>query len=225
MNSLRIILHLFLPLLCLPLFGEELFGAPEGDWVFEDNRLYQRDAHAPRAKLWMAVEQSGSTIYEFTLRYEGGLEDGHGGVGIHILGEGIPQGKSWGLGSSYLLWLNYDETPANSHIPAGWSVQLYQSQSNEEMILLASESAPVLLKQLMENQELHVQLIYHSEESTLHIKNPNQNTTLWVISLPESQERIGHFVALRTNGLSASFTVPYSNKSALPHSVKSHSSL
>ena len=95
------------------------FGTPEGQWNLVGGRLFQQDEGAPRAKAWMAIPQNGSMIYEFTMRYEGGGEDGHGGVGIQFLADSVPTGKSWGFGDSWLLWLNYDENPTAAGVPRG----------------------------------------------------------------------------------------------------------
>ena len=54
---------------------------------YEASDLVVVSPDAGRAKAWIMVPQTGPTIYEFTMRYEGGGEDGHGGAGIHILAD------------------------------------------------------------------------------------------------------------------------------------------
>ncbi|GHV34085.1 hypothetical protein AGMMS4952_26400 [Spirochaetia bacterium] len=74
-----------------------------GRWGFTGDRLFQNDAGARLAKVNFKVPQSGSMLYEFNIRYEGGAEDGHGGVGIHVFSDTAYNGASWGCGKSYLL--------------------------------------------------------------------------------------------------------------------------
>ena len=87
-------------------------GNSSGNWTISGGRVYQNDANARLAKVNIRAPQSGSMLYEFTVRYEGGSEDGHGGFGIHLFGDTVVNTVSWGSGNSYLLWLNYDENPS-----------------------------------------------------------------------------------------------------------------
>jgi hypothetical protein len=124
-------------------------GANSGNWSVFGGRYYQNDAKAPLAKATLRVPQSGPMAYEFNVRYEDGLQDGHGGFGIHIFGDSVVNRPTWGSGSSYLLWLNYDEnnpaTPDARHgnpngkvIYRGLSAQVYRSYSNSYMELVES---------------------------------------------------------------------------------------
>ncbi|MDR1904870.1 MAG: hypothetical protein LBQ88_21635 [Treponema sp.] len=119
-----------------------------GTWREVGNRVYQNDAKAPLAKATIRAPQSGPMAYEFNVRYEDGIEDGHGGFGIHIYGDSVSNRASWGSGNSYLLWLNFDENPTtpgirngnpkNLTIYKGLSAQVYKSYSNSYMELLES---------------------------------------------------------------------------------------
>ena len=183
--------------------------APEGNWSLERGiRLYQNAVDAPRAKLWLNVPQQGSMIYEFTMRYEGGAEDGHGGVGLHILADTAPTGKSWGMGHSWMLWLNYDKNPTAPGIPEGLSAQIYQSTSNEDMEIIQSIS----LKRIESiaarylNTDVPVKLTYAAEEGRIYIADPRGITLGWYVDLPNGRNITGNYVAIRTNGVKASFT-------------------
>jgi len=114
------------------------FHFADGRWILAPDRLYQNDAKARLAKVNIRVPQSGPMIYEFNMRYEDGIQDGHGGFGLHIFANDVYHRASWGSGSSYLLWLNYDEKPVTKGIPKGFSAQVYRSSTNSQMDLIAS---------------------------------------------------------------------------------------
>ncbi len=187
--------------------GYGRYGTPEGQWNFRGNRLYQNDVKAPRAKAWLSVPQNGSMVYEFTMRYEGGGEDGHGGVGIHILSDTAPKGKSWGMSDSWLLWLNYDENPSSKSIPTGLSAQVYKSDSNSKMEIVDSVSLkyaePLLLANLY--ADIPVKLTFLSERGRLLIADPSGQTAGWYVDLPGASGAKADFVAVRTNGMAVSF--------------------
>ncbi len=188
--------------------GHLKLGSPEGDWGMRNRGISQKDADAPRAKTWVRVFQDGSMNYEFTMKYEGGAEDGHGGVGIHILSDTMPVGKSWGMGDSWLLWLNYDISPISSDIPEGLSAQVYKSSSDSDMELIDSISlksieslaAPYLYS------EIPVRLTYAANLGRILIADPRGKTAGWYIDLPGGRNDTGQYVAVRTNGVRMSFT-------------------
>jgi hypothetical protein len=121
-----------------------------GTWVNRNGRVYQNDAKAPLAKATIRAPQQGPMAYEFTVKYESGLDerDRHGGFGIHVYGDAVSNRASWGSGNSYLLWLNYDENPTSPAkrngnpkeltIYKGLSGQVYKSYSNSYMELVES---------------------------------------------------------------------------------------
>ncbi len=190
--------------------GSGMYGMPEGDWSIVGGRLFQKNAAAPRAKAWLMVPQKGAMVYEFTMRYEGGGEDGHGGVGIHMLGDRTSKGKAWGMGDSWLLWLNYDEKPRNKDITAGLSAQLYKSTNNSTMNVVKSLSLsryePVLMANL--NRDIPVKLTFLPDRGRLLIADPTGASAGWYLDMPGSKGDQGMYVAARTNGLKASFTSP-----------------
>ena len=190
--------------------GHGFFGTPEGQWNLVGNRLFQKDEGAPRAKAWMPLPQDGSMIYEFTMRYEGGGEDGHGGVGIHILSDSVPRGKSWGMGDSWLLWLNYDEDPSAPGVPTGLSAQVYKSDTNSKMEIVDSVSLRYAEPLLMANlsYDIPIKLTYLSERGRVLIADPSGRTAGWYVDLSGSAGADADYVAVRTNGVSVSFTSP-----------------
>ena len=109
-----------------------------GDWEIMGGRLYQSDVDERLAKINVEARQSGEMQYEFTVRYEGGgFTDLMGGFGIQIFVDKAWEGKSWGNGNSYLLWLNYDPMP--TYGPKGFSAQVYKSMSETKMALIGVE--------------------------------------------------------------------------------------
>lgn len=190
--------------------GHDHFGTPEGKWNFVGNRLFQNDERAPRAKAWLSVPQDGSMVYEFTMRYEGGGEDGHGGVGIHILSDSTPKGKSWGMGDSWLLWLNYDEKPSSYGVPTGLSAQVYKSDNNSIMEIVDSVSLKYAEPLLMANLscDIPVKLTYLSSRGRVLIADPSGQTAGWYVDLPGAAAEKADYVAVRTNGMSVSFASP-----------------
>ena len=188
----------------------EMFGTPEGDWSIEGGRLVQENSGAPRAKAWMQILQEGSVVYEFTMSYEGGAEDGHGGVGIHILANSIPQGDSWGMGDSWLLWLNYDEAPTAPGVPRGLSAQLYKSQSDTTMEIVETVSLRSLEPFLADvlDSEIPIKLTFLADRGEVFITDPLGTGDGWYVELPGSAGKSGRYAAIRTNGMRVSFSTP-----------------
>ena len=191
----------------------DMFGTPEGNWSIEAGRLVQENSGAPRAKVWMRVPQQGSVVYEFRMRYEGGAEDGHGGVGIHILANSIPKGASWGMGDSWLLWLNYDKAPTAPGVPRGLSAQLYRSESDIAMEIVKTVSLrslePVLADVL--DSEIPIKLTFLADKGQVFITDPLGTGDGWYVELPGSAGKSGRYAAIRTNGMRVSFTTPSLN--------------
>ena len=186
------------------------FGTPEGQWSMSGTRLYQNDTTAPRAKAWLAIPQNGSMVYEFTIRYEGGGEDGHGGVGIHILGDKAPAGKSWGFGNSWLLWLNYDVNATAKGVPKGLSAEVYKSTSNSKMEVVKSIDLNPFIGLLSANLDVDipVKLTFLANKGRVIIADPTGVTAGWYVDLPGSKGASGNYVAVRTNSVAVSFTSP-----------------
>lgn len=187
-----------------------LVGTPEGDWSFSGGRYFQNDEDAPRAKAWLAVPQTGSMVYEFTMRYEGGGNDGHGGVGLHILGDAGTTGKTWGFGESWMLWLNYDLSPEASMVPRGVSAQIYKSTSNKDMQIVKSISLAPYASILADNlyTDIPMKLTFLSDQGRVIIADPTGMTAGWYVDLPGGRNDRGMYIAARTNGVAVSFTSP-----------------
>ena len=201
--------------LALPLFAQ-LDVPPHnfvsGNWGFIGPRLYQNDAGARLARANFTVPQSGVMVYEFNIRYEGGAEDGHGGVGLHIFIDNALNVSSWGVGRSYLLWLNYDETSASERIPQGLSAQVYRSISHSSMELVESISLNEYLPLLIENLNYAIPFRITANGTTGEVRiydpsDPDMNRYFYFFIDSRDLPIRGNYAALRTNGLKASFAL------------------
>jgi hypothetical protein len=180
-----------------------------GRWAFTGDRLFQNDNTARLAKVNFRVPQSGAMEYDFNVRYEGGAEDGHGGVGIHVFADTSYNGASWGSGKSYLLWLNYDEKPLSRDIPAGLSAQVYQSYTNSRMDLVQSVSLREY-EQFLTAENLRDPISFKIEAygntGEIRVYDPTDESQYYQIMLNSRDVPLkGEWVAIRTNGLQASF--------------------
>ncbi|MDR1858550.1 MAG: hypothetical protein LBQ69_03685 [Treponema sp.] len=184
-----------------------------GRWQFDGPRLYQNDENARLAKANFRVPQSGAMTYEFSARYEGGAEDGHGGFGLHIFVDSPHNGPSWGAGNSYLLWLNYDEAPIARGIPRGLSAQVYKSTGNSRMDLVESvslnEYLPLLTREFLQSPVLF-RITADGDTGEVRVYNPfdpGRNTYFYFFVDRGHLPLRGEWVALRTNGIKLSFTM------------------
>jgi len=184
-----------------------------GSWRFIGPRLYQNDARARLAKVNFKVPQSGIMLYNFTVRYEGGAEDGHGGVGIHIFVDRAFNRASWGAGKSWLLWLNYDEKPLSKDIPVGFSAQIYRSVTNSRMDLINSislnEYEPFLTDENLASP-ITFRIIANGDTGEVRIYDPTDpdNRRYFYFSIDKKDLPLkGSYVALRTNGIKLSFAL------------------
>jgi hypothetical protein len=178
-----------------------------GRWSLSGERLYQNDARARLAKINIRVPQSGPMLYEFDARYESGAEDGHGGVGLHIFADSALNRASWGVGRSYLLWLNYDERPINRDIPRGLSAQVYRSYTNSRMELVQSVDLNHYAGLLTEENlayPVHFRIFVDGNTGEIQIDDPVVEGLYYVLNVDLPSR--GNWIALRTNGLTASFT-------------------
>jgi hypothetical protein len=182
-----------------------------GNWVVTGERLYQNDEKARLAKVNIRAPQEGEMLYEFTARYEGGAEDGHGGVGLHIFVDSVYTDVSWGSGQSYMLWLNYDEKPINKNIPAGLSAQLYRSVSHSRMDLVESfdlNSFADLLTDEALAEPVPFKIIIDGNTGRIDVYDPTvTDNSFYRINLNINNKPLtGNWVVLRTNGIKLSFT-------------------
>jgi len=186
-----------------------------GSWRFTGTgsnlRLYQNDANARLAKVNFRVPQSGIMLYRFNVRYEGGAEDGHGGLGIHIFVDNAINRASWGAGKSYLLWLNYDIKPLSKDIPAGLSAQIYRSVTNSRMELVNSVPLkgyePLLTRENLA-RPVTFRIIADGNTGEIRVYDPtdpaNRRYYYFLIDKKDLPLK-GNYVALRTNGIKLSF--------------------
>ncbi|MDR0447077.1 MAG: hypothetical protein LBH07_00240 [Treponema sp.] len=186
---------------------EHYFAA--GNWTFTGNRLYQNDATAGLAKVNMRIPQSGPMIYEFNVRYEDGIQTGQGGFGIHVFADDVYNGPSWGSGTSYLIWLNYDENPVLPGFPKGFTAQVYRSYSNSRMDLIESfdlnEFEDLLTFENVKDP-LPVKIWIDGNTGEVRIYDPSDIPLeeYFYFYLPTRNLR-GNWISLRTNGLKMSF--------------------
>ena len=190
---------------------EHHFATGSGNWGFIGSRLYQNDPGARLAKVNFLVPQSGPMIYEFNVRYEDGIEDGHGGFGLHIFADNVINRASWGSGNSWLLWLNYDENPISPDIPAGFSAQIYRSTSQINMELVESfdlnEYIDFLTWEIWSNP-VPVRIWVNGNTGEVRVYDPTDPAFTWFFYffLPTRGVPLnGNWVSLRTNGLRLSF--------------------
>ncbi|MFP4564753.1 MAG: hypothetical protein ACLFRY_15745, partial [Spirochaetia bacterium] len=177
-------------------------------WRIRGNRLYQNDSGAGLAKVNIRVPQRGIVRYEFNVRLEGGAEDLHGGFGLHIFADSVYPRASWGTDKSYLLWLNYDANPVSKDIPRGLSAQVYKSRSHSYMELVSSvdlNDYAYLLEEISSDTVVPVRVIVNGNTGTVRIMDPFDRETYYSFSLGTRGRLEGDWVALRTNGIAASF--------------------
>ena len=208
---------LVIALLVLGIMSTSLFAQlPEyrfasGNWAIIGDRLYQNDASARLAKVNIHVPQRGPMIYEFNVRYEDGIQDGHGGFGIHIFADNVVNRASWGSGVSYLLWLNYDEKPVTKGIPKGFSAQVYRSHSNSYMELVQSfdlNEYAYLLTEENVAEPVPARIWVDGTTGEVRVYDPTDPNMEYYFYLYLDRKDLplkGNWVSLRTNGLKLSF--------------------
>jgi hypothetical protein len=212
----RFVLFIMLTVIAMSIFAqtkvpEHTFGP--GNWSFIGPRLYQNDAAARLAKANFTAPQSGPMLYEFNIRYEGGAEDGHGGVGIHLFVDNVMNRASWGAGKSWLLWLNYDKKPLSKTIPAGLSAQVYRSISNSRMELVNSipltDYEPYLTDESLA-YPITFRIIANGDTGEVRIYDPTDpyNEKYYYLFIEKKYLPLkGNYVVIRTNGIKLSFAL------------------
>ena len=212
----RLIIFLLVLGMGIPLFAQLQAQLPEfhfasGSWQFIGDRLHQTDANARLAKINLRIPQSGQMIYEFNVRYEGGTLDGHGGFGIHIFANNVLHRASWGSGSSYLLWLNYDENPISRDIHRGLSAQIYRSHSNSRMELVESFNLNEYLE-FITDEDLAYPIPFKiwvdgntGEVRVFDPSDPELREYFYFFLDRRSLPLRGDWISIRTNGIRLSF--------------------
>ncbi len=205
----KVIITLSLALLLIaPLFSQTLPVKPTyGDWDLSGSRLYQNDLKAGMAKANLPLKQQDTVTYKFNVKYVDGLEDGMGGFGIHVFVDKPAAGKAYGEGNSYLLWVNYDESPASPGIPEGLSAQIYKSTSYTNMNLVKAVSLkgiePMLSRYI--DKPLPVKMEINSRTGMGRVYDPFNESRYFTFSLGNNAPVSGNYVTLRTNSLGVSF--------------------
>jgi hypothetical protein len=193
--------------------------AASGEWLIKSGALVQNDVKALMAKADRPAAQSGTLQYEFTVNYVNGgyastadLQKGyfHGGFGIHIGVDKPSTRLSWGNGKSYLLWINLDtrpETKAKYPQHYGLRAQVYRSESNSKMELLASYEIPmsVIPSNWAEYIQfsLPVKFVVNTRTGQVKVYDPLVPNYVYNFTLPGTLT--GSYVSFRTNSLAAQF--------------------
>jgi hypothetical protein len=217
----RFVLFILVMGITMSIFAQNVvpdYTFASGTWRFIGPRLYQNDARARLAKVNFSVPQSGPMLYEFSVRYEGGAEDGHGGVGIHLFVDRALNRASWGAGKSWLLWLNYDEKPLSKTIPTGLSAQIYRSITNSRMDLI--DSIPLTEYERFLTEEnlaspITFRIIADGNTGEVRIYDPTDpdNRRYFYLFIDKKDLPLkGSYVALRTNGIKLSFALEDAGK-------------
>ena len=212
----QFVVFIMVMVIAMPVFSQAKvpeYTFADGSWRFISSRLYQNDANAKTAKVNFKAPQSGPMLYHFNIRYEGGAEDGHGGVGIHIFMDSAVNTATWGAGKSWLLWLNYDKKPLSKDIPAGLSAQIYRSISNSQMELISSIPLPnyerFLTKEILASP-ITFKIIANGDTGEIRVydpTDPNNRTYFYFFIDKKDLPLKGGYVALRTNGIKLSFAL------------------
>ena len=182
-----------------------------GSWSVKGERAFQNDANARLARANVKAPQNGIMVYDFNARYEDGIQDGHGGFGVHIFADSIHNTASWGCGVSYLLWLNYDEKPKNSRIPKGLSAQVYRSYTHSYMELIESVDLNEYLDLLTEealSYSVPFRIWANADTGEIRVydpTDPNFSRYYYFFINKKDLPLKGNWVSFRTNGMKMSF--------------------
>ncbi len=197
-----------------PVFAQRVAPAvyqpAEGTWLMIGDRLHQTDQTKGLAKMNIPAPQYGKVVYDFNVRYEGGAEDGHGGFGIHIFADQAHPKASWGMGKSFLLWLNYDMKPGDPSVPAGFSALVYESLSNSEMKLVAAydlnKYAYLATPQNL-GYIIPAKIVVDGNTGEVKVYDPTDSSYYFYFRIP-TLPKSGSWMAIRTNGMKMSFGLP-----------------
>jgi hypothetical protein len=212
MKKLLIVLLLAGFVFCAWAQSKPSFAVDSGNWTWNgrENRLYQNDPEEGLAKVNIPVgRQNGIMLYEFNVRYEGGLDDTHAGFGIHLFLDTPSGRRSWGAGQSYLFWMNWDQRPADSKTPRGLSAQIYRSASAASMSLVGSYNLNQYVGDLTSKilySQVPVKIQLNSNTGEVRVWSPfASNLYYYTFVDPKLIKKGSSWVALRTNSMSASF--------------------
>ena len=213
-----------------------------GNWSVSGNRLHQNDPREPLARVDKRLAQHGTYQLDFNIRYaDGGYrsvrdlqnEHLHAGFGVQVGVSNPPlRGKSWGLGESYLLWLNLDTRPETRREKPehfGLRAQVYESKSNTNMDLMRSRELQALLGSPLVSidiaealyrelgflidvadvepflyRDVPISIRVNTRTGEIGVKDPTAPLRFF-FSVDPAVLR-GNYIALRTNGLAANFS-------------------
>ena len=176
-----------------------------GSWSTQGGRLHQKDTDNRLAKINFPAPQKGTMEYRFDVRYEGGGEDQMGGFGIHVFVDEAYADRSWGNGTSYLLWVNYD--PEATYGKQGFVAQVYKSTNFFTMEIMKDyqlklDTSMVSREALRTTIPIRIQV--NGNTGLVKVYDPRREHYYYKFRLPEPP-RSGSHIALRTNSLAASF--------------------
>jgi hypothetical protein len=190
-----------------PLPGDWIKTA--GDWQVKDGKLYQADSKEQMAVINIPCEQSGVMQYEFDVQYIGGIEDNYAGFGFHVFVSNPSTGRSWGDGTSGLLWLTWDLATYGPGIFA----QAYASTGPTQMGLYpprdikAGNNMPLpvsYLKPEFVQYSIPVKIVIDTRAGEIKVYDPMDMNFFYRFkaSLPITG---GKYIALRTNSMAVAF--------------------
>jgi hypothetical protein len=200
---------LLIATLCVSAEAVGDWNAAYGDWKIVGDRLVQQSTTAGMAQATMGVSQTGIIQYEFDARPIAGYLDQYGGFGVHIGIDRPYGGKSWGNGSSFLLWITYDP---KAYGGLGVYAQAYRSFSHSRMELVHKGSAYAIPAQYLQQVDvsrldryvLPVKIVVDYNTGLVKVYDPTRENYYYKFSLG-GPIRGGGYVSLRTNSLAASF--------------------
>lgn len=202
-----------------------------GSWSVAGNQLMQTSTTATMARIDHALNQSGVYEISFTVQYAGGgyatQEDLannslHAGFGIHIAVDKPALGlRSWGNGTSYLLWLNLDTRPSTAkNYPEhfGFRAQVYRSTGNTQMSLVPQLNVDIpaalgvsiqdLMSYVENNGLLYsrvpIRIDVNTNTGLIMVQDPTSPTTWFYFNLPASTLK-GSYISFRTNSMAVNF--------------------
>ena len=129
-----------------------------------------------------------------------------GGFGIHVFVDKAWDGKSWGNGNSFLLWLNYDPDPAGEY-PKGFTAQIYKSTSPTKMGLVGQfdlNRYAYLLNASNMGISIPARIKVNGTTGSVWVEDPTLPGYGYRFSLGQSLGR-GNYISFRTNSLALSF--------------------
>jgi hypothetical protein len=181
-----------------------------GNWQVKDGKLYQADTKETMAVLNIPCDQSGVMQYEFDVQYVDGFEDDYGGFGFHIMVTNPSRGRSWGDGTSGLLWLTWDKAAYGPGVFA----QAYASTGPTQMglypprdIMKAGNNLPLPASYMRPeafNVTIPVKIVVDTNAGEIRVYDPLDMNFFYRFKA-DIPIKSGKYIALRTNSLAVAF--------------------